>query len=161
LIARLADNELVLLRICADFASAVAAGRRVTPGAEWLLDNFYLIEEQIRTAKRHLPSGYSRELPRLPRGAPARLPRVYDLALEAISHGDGRVDGEGLARFVAAYQAVAPLRMGELWALRIMVRLAIIENLRRVGARIAAATVERESAAGWADQMLDVAVRDP
>ncbi|HEX3058913.1 MAG TPA: hypothetical protein VHP62_06085, partial [Usitatibacter sp.] len=57
LIARLADNDLVLLRICADFASAVAAGRRVTPGAEWLLDNFYLIEEQIRTAKRHLPPG--------------------------------------------------------------------------------------------------------
>jgi cellobiose phosphorylase len=161
LIARLADNDLVLLRICADFASAVAAGRRVTPGAEWLLDNFYLIEEQIRTAKRHLPRGYSRELPRLARGASAGLPRVYDLALEAISHGDGRVDGEGLSRFVAAYQAVTPLRMGELWAIPIMLRLALIENLRRVGVRIEAASVERENAAGWADQMLEVTTRDP
>ena len=112
--------------------------RRITPAGEWLLDNFYLIEEQIRTAKRHLPKGYSRELPRLARGPSAGLPRVYDIALEAISHGDGRVDADSLARFVAAYQTVTPLKLGELWAIPIMLRLALIENLRRVGARIAA-----------------------
>ncbi|MBC8022038.1 MAG: cyclic beta 1-2 glucan synthetase, partial [Burkholderiales bacterium] len=161
LLARLADNESVLVRICGDFTAAVAADRRITPGAEWLLDNFYLIQEQVRTAKRHLPKGYSRELPRLARGASAHLPRVYDLASEAISHGDGRVDVESLSRFVAAYQAVTPLRMGELWAIPIMLRLALIENLRRVSVRIAAAGVDRSRAAAWADQMLEVAARDP
>src|SRR4029434_2045910 len=102
---------------------------------------FYLIEEQIRTAKRHLPKGYSRELPRLSTGPSAHLPRVYDLAFEAISHGDGRIDAETLSRFIAAYQTVTPLKVGELWAIPIMLRLALIENLRRVGTRVAAAAI--------------------
>ena len=102
----------------------------------------YLIEEQIRTARRHLPKGYSRELPRLLSGSSAGHPRVYDIALETISHGDGRVDPETLGSFVAAYQTVSFLTLGELWAIPIMLRLALIENLRRVGARIAANMVE-------------------
>src|SRR6478609_6706678 len=79
------------------------------PAPDRLLDNVYLIEEQIHLARRHFPKGYSRELPRLTSGPSAGFPRVYDIALSAISHGDGRVDGESLARFVAAYQRVTPL----------------------------------------------------
>ena len=161
LLARLADNEHVLTEVSDLLTAAVTANRRITPAAEWLLDNFYLIDEQIRTARRHLPKGYSRELPGLASGASARLPRVYDLALEAISHGDGRVDAESLTRFVAAYQTVSPLRLGELWAFPIMLRLALIENLRRVGSRIAAGTIDRNRADGWADRMIEVAEQDP
>jgi len=62
-------------------------GYDVSPAGEWLLDNFHLVEEQIRTAKRHLPKGYSRELPRLASGHGAGLPRAYVLASEA-SNGD-------------------------------------------------------------------------
>jgi len=130
----------------------VKADRRVTPAGEWLLDNFYLIEEQIRTARRHFPKGYSRQLPFLASGPSAGLPRVYDIALEAISHGDGRVDPESLNRFVAAYQKVADLKLGELWAIPIMLRLALIENLRRVGARVAASMISRNEADTWADK---------
>ena len=161
LLGRLAENESLLIEVCGLLTAAVSANRRVTPAAEWLLDNFYLIEEQIRTAKRHLPKGYSRELPRLASGPSAMLPRVYDLAFEVISHGDGRVDAETLSRFIAAYQTVTPLKMGELWAIPIMLRLALIENLRRVGAKIAADTIDRNRAAAWADQMMDVAISDP
>jgi cyclic beta-1,2-glucan synthetase len=131
------------------------------PGREWLLDNFYLIEEQISTAKRHLPKGYSRELPRLARGPSAGCPRVYDLALEIIAHGDGRVDTESLGRFVAAYQTVTALKLGELWAIPIMLRLALIENLRRVGVRIAPGWDERNLADSWADRMTEIAEQDP
>ncbi len=90
---------------------AVTANHQLTPAGEWLLDNLYLIQDQIRTAKRHLPKGYSRELPRLARGASVGLPRVYDIALQTISHGDGRVDTESLSRFVAAYQTVSSLQL--------------------------------------------------
>ncbi len=161
LLARLADNESELLQGCKLLTAAVKANRRISPAGEWLLDNFYLIEEQIRTAKRHLPKGYSRELPRLARGPSAGLPRVYDIALEAISHGDGWVDPANLRRFVAAYQKVTALELGELWAIPIMLRLALIENLRRVGARVAASTIDRERADAWADQMMVAAEEDP
>jgi cyclic beta-1,2-glucan synthetase len=161
LLTRLAANEAVLLETCNRLTLAVKANRRISPAGDWLLDNFYLVEEQIRTAKRHLPKRYSRELPSLAHGVSSGLPRVYDIALEAISHGDGRLDSEILSRFIAAYQKITALTLGELWAIPIMLRLALIENLRRVGARVAASTVDRERADTWADQMMEVAEKDP
>ncbi len=106
LLSRLAENEDVLLEVHDLLTEAIKANRRITPAGEWLLDNFYLIEEQVRTARRHLPKGYSKGLPRLKKGPSAGLPRVYDIALEIISHGDGRVDPENLSSFVTAYQTV-------------------------------------------------------
>ena len=161
LLSRLGENEGVLRGACNLLSEAVTANRRIAPAGEWLLDNFYLIEEQIRTARRHLPKGYSRELPRLLSGPSAGLPRVYDIALETITHGDGRVDPESLSSFVAAYQTVTVLALGELWAIPIMLRLALIENLRRVGARIAADRTDRNRADYWADQMTEIAEKDP
>ncbi len=93
-------------------------------------------------------------------GPSAGLPRVYDIALETISHGDGRVDPENLSSFVAAYQSVNTLKLGELWAIPIMLRLALIENLRRVAARIAADRIDRNRADYWADQMTEIAAKD-
>ncbi len=161
LLTRLAENERILIEVSQLLTAAVTEDRRITPAGEWLLDNFYLIEEQIRTAKRHLPKGYSRELPRLAHGPSAGLPRVYDIALETIAHGDGRVDPESLRRFVASYQSVTALKLGELWAIPIMLRLALIENLRRVAARSAAGRIDRNLADSWADQMIEMAEKDP
>ena len=161
LLARLAENKNLLLEVHKLLTEAVKVGRRITPAGEWLLDNFYVIEEQIRTARRHLPKGYSRELPRLLDGPSAGLPRVYDIALETISHGDGRLDPENLSSFLAAYQSVTILKLGELWAIPIMLRLALIENLRRVAARIAADRIDRSRADYWADQMTEIAAKDP
>jgi cellobiose phosphorylase len=161
LLRRLTENEGVLVGAGELLKATVTAGHPIAPAGEWLLDNFHLIEEQVRTAKRHLPKAYSRELPRLLHGPSAGLPRVYDIALEAIAHGDGRLDAESLRRFVAAYQTVAPLKLGELWALPIMLRFALLENLRRVAARIAAGTAERDLAGAWADRMIEIAGRDP
>ncbi len=161
LLSRLGENEGVLRGACQLLSEAVTANRRIAPAGEWLLDNFYLIEEQIRTARRHLPKGYSRALPRLLGGPSSGLPRVYDIALETITHGDGRVDPESLSSFVAAYQTVTVLTLGELWAIPIMLRLALIENLRRIGARIAVDRADRNRADYWADRMTEIAETDP
>ena len=161
LLARLAENEGVLLGVRELLTAAVKTNRRIMPAGEWLLDNFYLIEEQIRMSEKHLPRAYSRELPRLLNGPSSGLPRVYDIALETISHGDGRLDPESLSSFVASYQTVTALNLGELWALPIMLRLALIENLRRVGARISADRNGRNRADYWADKITETAEKDP
>ncbi len=161
LLARLADNEKILNETCHLLTASTKENRPIAPAGEWLLDNFYLIEQQIRTAKRHLPKGYSRILPRLLKGPSAGLPRVYDLAVETISHGDARVDMETLIGFVAAYQTVTELNLGELWAIPIMLRLALIENLRRIAAAIAADRLNRNLADSWADKMTAIAEKDP
>ncbi len=161
LLTRLAENERVLLEVRDLLIEAVKENRMIAPAGEWLLDNFYLIEEQVRTARRLLPKGYAKGLPRLKSGSSKGLPRVYDIALETISHGDGLVDPERLGSFVAAYQTVTKLRMGELWAIPIMLRLALIENLRRVAARVAIDRIERNRANYWADRMTETAEKDP
>jgi len=161
LLARLIENENALAETCDLLVSAVKEARLIAPAGEWLLDNFHLIKEQIRTAKKHLPKGYSRELPRLRGGPSAGLPRVYDIALETIAHGDGRIDQESLNNFIAAYQEVTVLNLGELWAIPIMLRLTLIENLRRVGARVSADRRDRNLADSWADQMIAVLESDP
>lgn len=161
LLARLAANESTLISVCNVLTASVKANHRLTPAGEWLFDNFHLLEEQIRTAKHHLPKNYSRELPCLVRGPSAGLPRVYDIALQTISHGDGRVDTETLSRFVAAYQSVTTLHLGELWAIPIMLRLALIENLRRVAVYIEIGRLERNLAVKWADEMTKVVETDP
>jgi cellobiose phosphorylase len=164
LLSRLAQNETVIIDACNLLTAAIRSERQIAPAAEWLLDNFYLIEEQIRTAKRHLPKNYSEQLPRLASGAdPAAggWPRVYDIALSTIAHGDGRIDPEGLASFVSAYQQVATLKLGELWAIPIMLRLALIENLRRVAARLACTHNHRNLAAYWSEKLADTVEKQP
>ncbi|AND67522.1 glycosyltransferase [Dyella thiooxydans] len=161
LLRRLDDNDRVLAEACEALTAASQASRRVSPAGEWLLDNYYLVEEQIRTAQRHLPKGYNRELPRLADSGAEGWPRVYELALEIISHGDGRVDDDSLGRFIAAYQGIQPLTLGELWAIPIMLRLALIENLRRVAARVIADGNYRELAGQWADTITEIAEHDP
>jgi cyclic beta-1,2-glucan synthetase len=161
LLGRLKENEGILDDASTLLTRMVRDDVRITPAGEWLLDNYYLIEEQVRTARRHLPKGYSRELPTLGDGPSAGLPRVYDLAMEAISHGDGRIDAEMMTRFVAAYQTVTPLKLGELWAIPIMLRLALIENLRRMGVRVMRDGIDYRLAGDWAAQLNETADQNP
>ena len=160
LLARLGQNEEVL-RAFNHATLAIKPGVPITPAAEWLLDNFYLIEEQIQLARRHLPRGYSRELPRLLSGASAGLPRVYDIGLELISHVDAQIDAGPLRPFLAAYQTVVSLKLGELWAVPIMLRLGLIENLQRVTTRLALAREHRELAGLWMERLQAVAEKHP
>jgi cellobiose phosphorylase len=161
LLRRLVENESVLNEVRIQLTDDASTSRRVVPAADWLLDNFYLIEEQIRASKRDLPKGYSRGLPHLEGGQSSGLPRVYDIALERVSHGDGLVDPETLVGFLEAYQSVSTLTLGELWAIPIMLRLSLIENLRRVATRISAGMAAQVQAASWADRMTRVAESDP
>jgi cyclic beta-1,2-glucan synthetase len=106
LLHRLADSERGIHRCHQIIAESVQQGRRIAPAAEWLLDNYHLIQEQIELARAHLPPGYSRELPRLKSGPRKGFPRIYDIVLELVRHTDGQIDRENLSLFVKAYQRV-------------------------------------------------------
>ena len=161
LISRLDENERLLVETYELVLAAATRKRGISPAAEWLLDNFYLIEDQIRTARRHLPPTYSRELPRLAGGPATSYPRVYGIVLELIAHVDGRVEADSVNSFIAAYQTVEPLKLGELWAVPIMLRLALIENLRRVAARLSTGRKHQDLAEDWAERMVQVVERNP
>lgn len=159
LLGRLEENEKKLLEVRDLLVDAIKSGKTISPAGDWLLDNFYLIEEQVVIAGKHLPKGYSEALPYLAEGVSAGMPRVYDIVLEIISHSDGRIDQDNLGSFISAYQTQTFLTLGELWAIPIMLRLAVIENLRRVSRMIALDMLDNNLADFWAGRMMET-VRD-
>jgi len=161
LIKRLEENERKLVEVRNILVESIRSGKTITPAAEWLLDNFYLIEEQVILARKHLPKGYSEGLPYLSNGLSAGMPRVYDIVLEIIAHSDGRVDLRNLSSFIAAYQSETILTLGELWAIPIMLRIAVIENLRRVCSKIALDMIDNDLAEYWADKMMKTVKEKP
>src|SRR5437762_37960 len=133
LAVRLMDNEAVLIEAYRAIGSAAGERHTVTPAAEWLLDNYHLVEEQIREIRDDLPSGYYRQLPKLADGPFAGYPRVFGIAWAFVAHTDSRFDPDMLCRFVRAYQRVQPLTIGELWAVAITLRI-VLEQHQRQGA---------------------------
>jgi cellobiose phosphorylase len=143
---RLDENERVLREAYRVLAEDVHRAAFVTPATEWLLDNFHLVAGEIRDVRQSLPRGYYRELPMLALRELAGTARVYALAVELVRHTDSRLDRAKLLRFVNAFQTVAPLTIGELWAWPSMLKLALIENLRRLAAELLAARAARQAA---------------
>lgn len=154
--ARLSDNDSVLLKAYRSIAATVDEGHAITPAAEWLIDNYHLVEEQIRQIKDDLPPRFYRQLPKLDSGPLIGYPRVFGIAWAYVAHGDSRFDPQTLRRFVHAYQRVQPLTIGELWAVAITLRIVLVENLRRAAERIVGSRVARQQADEVADRLLGV-----
>ncbi len=134
--------------------------KRSHPAAEWLLDNYHLVEEQLRQIRDDLPPGYYRQLPKLTDGPFAGYPRVLGLTWGYVAHTDSLISGPVLSRYVRAYQQVEPLMIGELWAVAITLRIVLIENMRRLTAQIVEGQAQREQADAIVNAVL-AAVQTP
>lgn len=149
-----ADDERELRRIYFLLADAAHRDERLTPGSEWILDNYHLIEEHIREIRRHLPRSFYRLLPRLGQGYYQGKPRVYGVAFEYLSHRDSALDVEMLSSFVTGFQAVTKLSIGELWALPAMLRFGLVHNLRILSQRVLDTFTDRQQAEAILDKVL-------
>jgi cyclic beta-1,2-glucan synthetase len=161
LATRLKDNAQHLLLAYEATVTAAAQDEAITPAAEWLLDNYYLVEEQVRQIRDDLPRSYYRQLPKLSSGPFAGYPRVFGLAWAFVAHTDSRFDPDLLCRFVRDYQTVQPLTIGELWAVAITLRIVLIENLRRLADQITDGRTARLDADAMADRLLGVGEHTP
>jgi len=151
---RLADNGAVLLNAYRAVARGIDQGRAITPAGEWLVDNYHIVERQIREIRSDLPPGYYRQLPKLADGPFAGYPRVFGVAWAFVAHTDSRFDPEMLIHYVRAYQEVQPLTIGELWAVAITLRIVLVENLRRLADLIVHSADARQEADDFADRLL-------
>jgi cyclic beta-1,2-glucan synthetase len=153
---RLRDNGRVLLAAYRAIGDAIRDERAITPAAEWLIDNFHVVEDQIREIRDDLPRGFYRQLPKLSEGHLEGQPRVLGLAWAFVAHTDSRFDPQTLCRFVRAYQRVQPLTIGELWAVAITLRIVLVENLRRAARIIVESRAARGEADALADRLLEI-----
>jgi cyclic beta-1,2-glucan synthetase len=161
LLPRLEENGRKLIAAYQALAESIRAEHVISPAAEWLVDNFHIVEEQVREIREDLPKGYYHELPKLAAGDFKDYPRIYALSVALIAHTDSHLDTDTLRRFINAYQKVSPLSIGELWAVPISLRLALVENLRRLATRIVSSRTERDEADRLADKLLAQAQRQP
>ncbi|HEY0519105.1 MAG TPA: glucoamylase family protein, partial [Ilumatobacteraceae bacterium] len=158
---RVAENGRVLVESYRTLAQAIKDERSITPAAEWLVDNFPIVDEQLREIRDDLPPDYYHELPKLADGHLAGYPRVLGLAWAYIAHTDSRFDPDSLQRMVQAYQSVEPLTIGELWAIAISLRILLVENLRRLSQQIVVSRAARHMADDLADRLLGLGQEDP
>ena len=149
---RLEDNVRTLREAQAYISAHARTGFDISPAAEWLLDNFHLIESQLKEIHNGLPRRYFRDLPVLTDEPLAGLPRIYGVAWAFVAHTDGAFDEELLRHFLSAYQETRELTLGELWALPTTLRVVLVENLRRLAERLATNKAAREIANLVADR---------
>ena len=152
-LSRLDENARVLHWAHRLVSRAAAEGHAPAEAGVWLLDNYYVIRDQIRTARRELSRKDAAALPRLSDGPWQGFPRVYELAVELLDHLDGQLDQDHLHAFVRAYQDVFVLNLAELWAVPGMLRLAGIENLRRLALQLVWRQQDINQGTQWADRM--------
>jgi cyclic beta-1,2-glucan synthetase len=136
----------VLSRAYRALAEDARHGAFVTPATEWFLDNFHLITSEIVAIRQNLPRRYYGELPALATRQSAGDARIYAVAVELLRYSDSRLDLGQLTLFLNSYQRVAPLTLGELWAWPSMLKLALVENLRRLADEIMVSRAARRSA---------------
>ena len=161
LLPRLEENGRKLIAAYQALVESIREEHVISPAAEWLVDNFHIVEEQVREIREDLPKSYYHELPKLAEGNFKNYPRIYALSVALIAHTDSHLDTETLRRFINTYQKVSPLSIGELWAVPISLRLALVENLRRLATRIVSSRSERDEADRLADKLLELAQRQP
>src|ERR1019366_381184 len=161
LLPRVRDNHRYLTRGYRAIAQAIGDDRAVTPAAEWLVDNFPVVEEQIREIIDDLPPGFYRELPKLAEGHLKGYPRILGVAWAFIAHTDSRFDVDWLRRYVRAYQKTEPLYIGEIWALAISLRIVLVENLRRLTESMVTSKAARQDADALADALLGLKGKPP
>lgn len=156
LLARLDRNAAQLEQIYKKLADQGFSEPAETPSEEWLRDNHYVVRAQLLEIRRNLPRRYYEELPTLVSGRWRRYPRVWVFARDFVAHTAGRFDQELLHRFADAYQEVAPLTIGELWAIPIMLRLALVENLCGLAVHTLRARQDRYAARSFATELLRI-----
>jgi cyclic beta-1,2-glucan synthetase len=158
LLGRFAENGQVLVRTHRRIVGEIDRPEGRGIDADWLADNFHIVEEVLREIKQDLPSGYYSELPKVAVGHVRGYPRVYTLALALVAHTDSELDEPRITRFLEAFQSVAPLTIGELWAVPTMLRLVLVENLRRLAERMVRSWDESLLADVWVHERFPAAV---
>ncbi|QFY61808.1 protein ndvB [Rhizobium grahamii] len=151
--ARHKENEKEILRVYRTTATDVESGETITPAAEWLLDNHYIVEEAIQEVRRDFPKKFYRELPTISVGG-VQVPRTLALAWLYVAHTHSTISQESLTALVDGFQETETLRIGELWALPSLVRYVLVENLRRISIRVERSRRMRRRANEAADALV-------
>ncbi len=127
------------------------------PAAEWLLDNYYIVERAFQLVREEFPPAFERRLPRSATGQLRGFPVAYALAQEIVTAGAQHIEMEATVRLVEAFQTIRPLSIAEVWALPVLLRIVLLESL--ASAVTVALSVHRTAAEMPGDQIVAACIR--
>ena len=156
LLKRIEQDHRALVRCYEAIMGDIEADRAITPAAEWLVDNFHAVEEQMRQVRRDLPRGYFKQLPKLGPGFLEGHPRIFGITWAYVAHTDSSLDPDQFGRYIRAHETRKALTLGELWAAPINLRIVLLENVRRVSEQVVEAARLRAAADLVADRLLGI-----
>ena len=161
LLNSLKNSENTLNTIRLNVSEAEHVEQTITTSAEWLLDNIHVIQGSIEEVRRNLPKKYYNELPKIKEGHYKGLPRVYVIAIDLVKNTANKLGRENIVSYLKSYQTVSPLKIGELWALQLILKFRLIECVESLAAHIDRRMSEGEYASFWGNRLLSVAKQDP
>ena len=114
----------------------IQLGIPIHPAGEWLLDNFYIIEEVYKTSLKELTKKKYTSFPGIANGQEQGFARIYVLATEIVSYSDNKIDSENLEAAIQAYQRKKNLTMEEIWNISTFIQIALIQNIAEICQKI-------------------------
>jgi len=113
----------------------VKKGWELDPVGEWMIDNYYLLEEQFKQLELNDTAGNRVKIPCIKGGIYDGYPRIFILASEIIIHLEARLYEDVIIDFLNAYQSISPLSMKELWLFPDMLMVALLKAAAGVAMR--------------------------
>lgn len=111
------------------FKSTSSSDANLTYASEWVMDNFYIINQTARQIKEDLTSGFYHNLPKLADGQFRGYPRIYIIAKNILAYQNLLFDSVATEQIIIDLQKDIPLKIAEIWALPIFLRFSLMEYL--------------------------------
>ena len=157
----LGEARSVLVETYRVLALAAKRNRELSSAGEWLIDNFYIIQEQIVQLTADLPESYYKKLPRLTEGEYRGFPRTYEIVQMLASISDNIIDRENTTVAVKAFQESETLNLAEMWSIPLMNRLALIARLSQRASKLLADRKMQNEIEQILEEKVDINTEEP
>ena len=121
-------------------------GINIHPAGEWLLDNFYIIEETVKQIQKELTLKKYTNFVGIANGEYKGFARIYVLASEIVAYSDNKIEKENLSDYLESYQNKKTLSMDEIWNIGTFLQIAIIENITQCCIKIYSSQIQKYKA---------------
>lgn len=130
-------------------------GINIHPAGEWILDNFYIIEETVKQIKKELPLNKYTNFVGIANGEYKGFARIYVLATEIVAYTDNKIERQQLEDYLISYQSKKTLSMDEIWNIGMFLQIAIIENITDICAQIYSSQIQKYRAENIAERLVE------
>lgn len=142
-IPRLIENFELITNVYNLLNSHLKLGINIHPAGEWILDNYYIIEEAVKVIKESLNLNKYIDFVSIDNGQYKGVARIYFLAAQMCAYTDNNINKENIIYMLRAYQKKKSLSMDEIWNIGIFIQICIIEKIAEICEKIYSSQMQK------------------